>query len=61
MSQRQRLFGEWLIALNGVTPSQLDKALAAQSERQEQPGNDTVPYIGEILRKKCVRATHTGK
>ena len=49
MSQRQRLFGEWLIALNGVTPSQLEKALAAQSERQEQASNDTVPYIGEIL------------
>ncbi len=51
MSQRQRRFGEWLLALNCLNESQLTKALEAQEALRvaKAPSGDPIPYLGEIL------------
>ena len=50
MSQRQRLFGEWLLALKCVSEKQLQSALDTQQTLRKNPVEaETAPYIGEIL------------
>ena len=48
MSQRQRLFGEWLIALDCLSEKNLALALEVQDTSRQTP-DTPVPYLGEIL------------